>query len=86
MGQTGTPGLYAEVVPRQRYAPESAEDAARAARVAELYQAWKHAEDEYKQALSEVARPAGPIAISYLAELLGIERKTVYRHLGRSMN
>jgi len=85
MGQTGTPDLYAEAVPRQRYAPESEEDAARAARVAELYQAWKDAEDEYKKALAEVARPTGPVAISYLADLLGIERKTVYRHLGRSM-
>ena len=85
MSQMGTVDPYAERVPKQRYTPESEEIAARAERVAELYRAWGAAEAEYKRLLSEVAKPAGPVPISYLAELIGIERKTVYRHLGRSM-
>ena len=84
MSQPGTPAPYADRVPRPRD-PETAEDVARAQRVAELYQEWKKAEAAYKEELARTAKPVGPVSVTYLADLIGIERKTVYRHLGRSM-
>jgi hypothetical protein len=84
MSQPGTGDLYAVRVPRPRD-PETPEDAARAERVAELYQAWRRAEVEYKEELARTAKPNGPVSVTYLADVIGIERKTVYRHLGRSM-
>lgn len=84
MSHPGTADPYAERVPRPRD-PETAEDAARAERVAELYRAWRQAEKEYKEELARTAKPTGPVSVTYLAELIGVERKTVYRHLGRSM-
>lgn len=84
MSQPGTTDPYADRVPRPRD-PETPEDAARAERVAELYRAWRQAEEEYKNELARTAKPDGPVSVTYLADVIGVTRKTVYRHLGRSM-
>jgi hypothetical protein len=73
-------------VPRPRWTPPNDEVAARVAAVVEKHRRWHEAEQEYKALLSEVADPdRDDVPIAYLAAQLGVERKTVYRHLGRSM-
>jgi AcrR family transcriptional regulator len=47
------------------------------------YQLHVDAQQAYVQALAEAERHA--VAISALAEALGVTRKTVYRHLGHPM-
>ncbi|MEV2239603.1 GIY-YIG nuclease family protein [Micromonospora sp. NPDC049891] len=54
--------------------------------VVEMYQLKKQLEADYKALLAEVADPnRDDVPIKHLAERLGVERKTVYRHLGQSM-
>lgn len=78
--QTG----YPQRVPRSKWTPDD-DMAAKIADVVERYKRWHEAEREYKDALAAIAQPTGPVPIAHLAEQLDIERKTVYRHLGRSM-
>jgi hypothetical protein len=85
----GTLDRYPQRVPKQRYSPPNDEMAARIDRVVELYRRWQTAETEYKQALTELAEPppGDPehVTIAHMAARLEVERKTIYRHLGRSM-
>lgn len=86
MSHLGTLDGYDRRVPKSRYSPPSEDVAARITRVVELHRRQQETEAEYKQALAEVTdveKDAVPIA--YMAAQLGVERKTVYRHLGRSM-
>lgn len=86
LSHLGTLDGYARRVPKSRYSPPSDDVAARINRVVELYQRQQEVEADYKAALAEVTdaeKDAVPIA--YMAAQLGLERKTVYRHLGRSM-
>lgn len=82
----GTVAGYPQRVPKSRYSPPSEEVAARIQRVVALHAQKQRIEDEYRQALAEVTDPAGDaVPIAYMARELDVERKTVYRHLGRSM-
>lgn len=77
---------YPRRVPRPRWTPPNEEVAARIDAVVELHHRWHQAEVEYKAALAELADPdKDDVPIKHLAERLELERKTVYRHLGRSM-
>jgi hypothetical protein len=85
----GTLDGYPQRVPKQRYSPPNDEVAARIDRVVELYRQWQDSEAQYKKALAELAAPplGDPehVTIAHIAGRLEVERKTVYRHLGRSM-
>ncbi|MFF0822500.1 hypothetical protein ACFYUR_19225 [Micromonospora haikouensis] len=73
-------------MPRPRWTPPNDDVAARIAEVVKRHKQWHQAEQEYKALLAEIADPAkDDVPIAHLAERLGVERKTVYRHLGRSM-
>lgn len=54
------------------------------AAVVGLFQRKQEIEAEYKRALAELTG-ADEVPIAYIAGRLGLTRKTVYRHLGRSM-
>jgi hypothetical protein len=82
----GTPDRYAQPVAKPRYSPPNADVAARIERVVALHRRQQEIEAEYKQALAEITRSDGDaVPIAYIATQLGVERKTIYRHLGRSM-
>lgn len=89
MGHLGTVSGYAQRVPKSRYSPPNADMATKIDAVVELYRKWGEAEKEYKAALAALAAPppGDPehVPINHLADRLDVERKTVYRHLGRSM-
>jgi len=52
----------------------------------ELHQRKQQLEADYRAALADLANPEGDdVPVAHLADRLGVERKTVYRHLGRSM-
>jgi hypothetical protein len=86
MGRLGTLTGYPQRVPRQKYEPPNPEVAARIAEVVRLFKEQQRIESEYKKALADVHDPAkDDVPVAHLAEQLGVERKTVYRHLGRSM-
>lgn len=56
------------------------------AKVVGLFRQRQEIEDEYRKALAELTSSDGDaVPIAYIADQLGVERKTVYRHLGRSM-
>lgn len=77
---------YPRRVPRPRWKPPTDEVAARIDAVVELHRQREEIEAKYRAALAKLADPEGDdVPIAHLAERLGIERKTVYRHLGRSM-
>jgi hypothetical protein len=90
MRHLGTPIRYPHRVPKSRYSPPNPEMAAKIERVVELYRTWSEAEREYKAALADLAGPppGDPehVPINHIAEQLDVVRKTVYRHLGRSMS
>jgi transposase-like protein len=75
---------YSQRVPKSRYSPPTPEVAEHVTRVVGLFRKRQEIETEYKQALAELTSDDG-VPIAYIAEQLGVERKTVYRHLGRSM-
>jgi hypothetical protein len=82
----GTLAGYSQRVPKQRYSPPTPEVAARVERVVALFRQQQEVEAEYRRALAEVTRADGDaVPIAYVAGQLGVERKTVYRHLGRRM-
>jgi transcriptional regulator of acetoin/glycerol metabolism len=81
----GTDDRYAQPVARAKWTPDEPELEQRLDRLVALHQQLEQVETEYKAALATLAKPNGPVPIAYLAERLGVVRKTVYRHLGRSM-
>lgn len=86
MSHLGTDSRYSQRVPKSRYSPPNPEVAARIDEVVALYRRQQEIEAEYKRTLAEVTRPDGDaVPIAHMAERLGLERKTVYRHTGRSM-
>jgi hypothetical protein len=77
---------YPRRVARPKYAPPDEQTEARIANVVALHQAWIAAEAKYKAEITSLTDPAdGDVPIAYAAERLGVQRKTVYRHTGRSM-
>jgi len=83
----GTLDGYAPRMAKQRYSPDD-EVAAEIAAAVELFQRKQEIDAQYKAALSKLAdRENGRgVPIAHLAAALGVERKTIYRHLGRSMS
>lgn len=76
---------YPRRVARQKWTPGTDVDQRISAAVA-LFHKQQEIERQYKAALAELADPDGDaVPIAHLAERLGVERKTVYRHLGRTM-
>lgn len=81
-----TGNRYPHRVPKQRWAPPNDEVNAEIEAMVELHRRQQELDAEYRQALAKLADPEGrAVPIAHLAERLGMERKTVYRHLGRSM-
>lgn len=79
----GTETRYAQRVPRGAWNPDEEQKRLLAA----LKRAYKKADEtqaEARRLLNECHHQAG-IPVARLAEELELERKTVYRHLGRSM-
>jgi predicted transcriptional regulator len=72
-------------VPKAKWSPDEKLDEEISALV-ELHLKVAAADEAYKQELARLAQPNGPVPIAHLAERLNVERKTVYRHLGRSMS
>lgn len=79
--------MYPDRVPKQRYTPPNEQVAARIAKVVQLHREQEEAAARYKAALKEVVdKESGDgVPIAHMADQLDVERKTVYRHLGRSM-
>jgi hypothetical protein len=75
---------YARRVPRSKYEPPDAEVAAEIDAMVDLHRKVEQAEAEYRAALTKLADKR-KVPIAHLADRLGVQRKTVYRHLGRSM-
>lgn len=70
---------------RPKWAPTAAQQVKINA-VVELRRQWREAEEEYKRMLVQLTDPAGAdVPVIYLARRIGIERKTIYRHIGRPM-
>lgn len=77
---------YPQRVPRQRWEPPNDTVAGEIDAVVALYEQQKAVMAEYKERLAALADPQGAdVPISHLADRLKVERKTVYRHLGRTM-
>lgn len=77
---------YPRRVARPKYVPPDERTAAEIDRVAALYQAWLDAEAEYKAAMTAITDPAQwDVPVAHMADKIGVQRKTVYRHTGRSM-
>jgi hypothetical protein len=85
----GTATGYPRRVPKSRYTPPTPQMTAKISKVVELYRQQLKLEADYKAALADLAKPppGDPehVPIAYIAEQLDVMRKTVYRHLGRSM-
>jgi len=76
---------YPRRVARQKWTPDQAVDQRIRAAVA-LFHKQQEIEAQYKAALADLADPDGDaVPIAHLADRLGVERKTIYRHLGRTM-
>ena len=70
---------------RPKWSPD-AEQAQAIKAVVDLYHLKQRLKEEYKALLAELADPNGDdVPVAHLAQRLGMERKTVYRHLGRQM-
>ena len=80
----GTLGPYDRRMPKARWTPDEQQEQEIRALV-EMYRRIAEADEAYKRELAKLAQPNGPVPIAHLADQLGLERKTVYRHLGRSM-
>jgi AcrR family transcriptional regulator len=77
---------YPRRVARAKWTPPNDEVAARIDATVELFQRQQRIEAEYKAALAKLTDAEGDaVPIAHIADRLGVERKTVYRHLGRSM-
>lgn len=77
---------YPRRVARQKWTPPTPEVDQRIDAAVALFRQQQEIETAYKKALAKLADLNGDaVPIAHLAERLGVERKTVYRHLGRSM-
>lgn len=87
MSHLGTQNRYPQRVPKPRYSPPSDDIAQEVDRAVALHRQQQEIEAAYKECLAKLTNREGPykVPIAYMAERLGVERKTVYRHLGRSM-
>ena len=83
----GTVSGYAQRVPPRKYSPPNEQVAAEIAEVVALYRERQEIDEKYRARLAFLADKENgrSVPIATLAAELGIERKTVYRHLGRSM-
>jgi hypothetical protein len=83
----GTPNSYDQRVPKQRYSPPSPEVAAEIDAVVELHENWQKFEAEYRRRVAALIDQEGAwrVPVAHVADRIGVERKTVYRHAGRSM-
>lgn len=83
----GTPVGYPQRVSKQRYTPPNDEVAARIARAVALAKQRDELDAEYRVELAALVDPEGDcrVPVAYMADQLGVERKTVYRHTGRVM-
>lgn len=80
----GTTNRYPERVARAKWTPD--EDLARELdKLVDLHNQKETVDAAYKAQLAKLAQPTGPVPIAYLAERLNLVRKTIYRHLGKSM-
>jgi predicted transcriptional regulator len=80
----GTETPYDRRMPKAKWTPDD-ETEQRIADLVAMYRELAEKEAAYRKELAQLAKPVGPVPIAHLAERLDIERKTVYRHLGRSM-
>jgi predicted GIY-YIG superfamily endonuclease len=79
LGKDGYRGGRRKVMP-------SAEVAKRIDHVVALYRQQQQIEAAYREELARLTNKEGDaVPIAHVADRLGVERKTVYRHLGRSM-
>lgn len=77
---------YPRRVARQKWTPPTPEVQQHIEEVVALYQEKQEAERRYKEGLAKLTDSTGDaVPIAHIAERLDVERKTVYRHLGRSM-
>lgn len=82
----GTATTYPQRMPRGKYSPPNDDVAGRINEVVDLYQQLQDIDAKYREKLAILADKEGDaVPIAHLAARLGVERKTVYRHLGRSM-
>lgn len=79
---------YPRRVARQKWTPPTPEVQEHIEAVVRLYQEKQEAELRYKDELAKLTDVEGndAVPIAHIAERLNVERKTVYRHLGRSMS
>jgi transcriptional regulator of acetoin/glycerol metabolism len=87
MCHVGTPPPYAERVSKSRYSPPTPEVAAEIEAVVNLRQKALALDAEYRERLTALLDAEGEwkVPVAHMAALLDLERKTVYRHTGRSM-
>ncbi len=86
MGQMDTQTRYPRRVARQKWTPPTPEVEQRIQAAVDLFHQQQEIEKKYKQALAALTDIEGDaVPIAHMAERLKVERKTVYRHLGRSM-
>lgn len=78
----GTPTRYPQRMPRSPWSPNADQTRLLAALKRDA-EAREKAEEQYRTRLAECEQAGIPIR--RLADELGVERKTVYRHLGRPM-
>lgn len=78
----GTRSTYPQRVPKPSFTPDE-QQAKMLAALKRAHAKVAAADAEYKRLLAECADAGIPILT--LAKTVGAERKTVYRHLGRSM-
>jgi hypothetical protein len=82
----GTAVAYPRRVAKARYEPPNEQVASEIDEMVRLYQEMQDVEARYKAKVAACADKNGPaVPIAYLAERLGVTRKTVYRHLGQTM-
>lgn len=78
---------YPRRVARQKWTPPTPAVEQHIDDVVALYQGMAEAERRYKEALAKLTDLEGDaVPIAHIADRLKVERKTVYRHLGRSMS
>ncbi len=78
----GTPTHYPRQVAKPPFTPDDNQKKLLAA-LKRAHKKISDADAEYKRILAECAEAKIPVA--HLADTVGTERKSIYRHLGRSM-